>query len=131
MLRLLEKEKVGAQQDKRNVLARSATHILHILSHTCPSKCTHIDVILVVALVQVVHDGGLVQLSQRRHVLNPIDAGLVHGVHPLPGDLGLLQVQHLEERQRQTVLLYRRAVIWLFLCVTLLPQHFNICSLIS
>lgn len=54
--------------------------------------CTHIDVVLLVALVQVVHDGCFVQLRQRGHILHAIDAGLVHSVDPLPGDLGLLQV---------------------------------------
>lgn len=43
------------------------------------------------------HDSGLMQLSQRRHVLHPIDAGLMHGIHSLSGDLGLLQIQHLED----------------------------------
>lgn len=66
------------------------------------SRHTHIDVIILVSLVKVVHNGGLVQLSQCRHVLHSIDAGLVHGVHLLPGDLGLLQVKHLRCKDSQS-----------------------------
>lgn len=61
--------------------------------------------ILLIALVKVVHDGSLVELGQRGHVLNTIDAALVHGVHLLPVHLRLLQVQHLEresETERET-----------------------------
>lgn len=65
--------------------------------HTFLPEHTYIYVILLVTLVQVVHDSGLMQLSQCRHVLHPIDAGLMHGIHSLSGDLGLLQIQHLED----------------------------------
>lgn len=59
---------------------------------------TYVDVVLLITLVQVVHDRSFVQLSQRWHVLHPVDAGLVHGVHPLPVDLSLLQIQHLRRQ---------------------------------
>lgn len=63
--------------------------------------CAYVDVVLLVALVKVVHDGSLVELGQHGHVLHAIDAALVHGVHLLPVHLGLLQVQHLDtERER-------------------------------
>lgn len=70
--------------------------------HVRLSEYTHIDVIFLVALVQVVHDSGLMQLSQCRHVLHSIYAGLVHRIHSLPGDLSLLQVQHLEDDKKYT-----------------------------
>lgn len=90
------KGKGWAHQDMNIMYTHAWPHI-YALTHTCLSECTYIDVILLVALVQVVHNGGLVQLGQRWHVLHSIDAGLVHSVHPLPGDLGLLEVQHLED----------------------------------
>lgn len=71
----------------------------------CVRVCVYVDVVLLVALVKVVHDGSLVELGQHGHVLHAIDAALVHGVHLLPVHLGLLQVQHLDterERQRET-----------------------------
>lgn len=67
----------------------------------CTYTCTYIDAVLLVALVQVVHDSSLMELSQGRHILHAIDAGLVHGAHPLPVDLGLLQVQHLCTARRK------------------------------
>lgn len=104
MQRFPEKEKGG-----RGCTSRYK-HNVH--TSMCLSGCTHIDVILLVTLVQVVHDGGLVQLSQCWHVLHPIDAGLVHSVHPLPGDLSLLQVQHLEDNETK------------FYCNSMLYTHF-------
>lgn len=61
------KRERGAQQD---ITIMYSTYTLdHPLTHTYKhmrlSECTYIDVVLLVTLVQVVHDGGLVQLSQR------------------------------------------------------------------
>lgn len=61
---------------------------------------TYIDVVLLVAQKEVVHDGGLVQFCQRGHVLHPMDAAGVHRVHRLPVELGLLQVGHLEGQSK-------------------------------
>lgn len=57
---------------------------------------THIDVVLLISQKQVVHDGSLVQLCQRGHVLHPMDATAVHRVHRLPAELCSLKAYHLE-----------------------------------
>lgn len=74
-----------------------AQPLQHPVRHTFLLEHTYIYVILLVTLVQVVHNSSLMQLSQCRHVLHPIDAGLMHGIHSLSGDLGQLQIQHLED----------------------------------
>lgn len=99
MQRLLEKEmKEDTSCHEHNVHTCAAYTPSHT-EHVSLSECTHIDVILLVALVQVVHDGGFMQFSQSWHVLHSIDARLVHRIHLLPGDLCLLQVQHLEDNK--------------------------------
>lgn len=57
---------------------------------------THIDVVLLISQEEVVHDGGLVQLRQRGHVLHPVDAAGMHRVHRLPAELCTLKAHHLE-----------------------------------
>lgn len=67
----------------------------------CEVKClyvSYIDVVFLVSLMKVVHDGGLMKLCQRGHVLHSINAALVHRGHLLPVHLCLLQVHHLKHR---------------------------------
>lgn len=59
-------------------------------------NATHIDVVLLISQKEVVHDGSLVQLRQRGHVLHPMDAAGVHLVHRLPAELCTLKAYHLE-----------------------------------
>lgn len=62
-------------------------------------RVTYIDVVLLVAQEEVVHDGSFMQLCQRGHVLYSMDAARVHRVHRLPVELCLLQVDHLEQHR--------------------------------
>lgn len=61
-------------------------------------NATHIDVVLLIPQEEVVHDGGLVQLDQRGHVLHALDAAGVHRAERLPAELGSLEVHHLRPR---------------------------------
>lgn len=70
-------------------------------AHGHVDAMTYVDVVLLVAQKEVVHDGSLMQLRQRGHVLHPVDAAGVHRVHRLPVHLRPLQVGHLE-RHRHT-----------------------------
>lgn len=56
---------------------------------------------LLVAQEQVVHDGAVVEVLQRRHVLHPRDAAVVHGMHLLPGESILLVGVHLKQQRQQ------------------------------
>lgn len=58
----------------------------------------YVDVVSLIAQEQVVHDGGFVQLGQRGHVLHAVDAARVHQEHRLPAHLGLLEVDHLDDK---------------------------------
>lgn len=46
------------------------------------------------------HDGGLVQLGQRGHVLHAVDAAGVHRAQRLPAQLSSLEVHHLQGNTR-------------------------------
>lgn len=58
---------------------------------------TYIDVSLLVAQEQVVHDGSVMEVLQRGHVLHPPDAAVVHRLHLLPGEGVLLVGVHLDQ----------------------------------
>ena len=59
---------------------------------------TYIDLAVLVSEVEVVHDGSVVEVVQRGHVLHPLDAAGVHGLHLLPAQGVLLVGVHLETR---------------------------------
>lgn len=61
-------------------------------------KETYIDVSLLVAQEEVVHDGAIVEVLEGRHVLHPSDAAVVHGLHLLPGECILLVGVDLKEK---------------------------------
>lgn len=61
------------------------------------SEATYIDVSLLVAQEEVVHDGAIVQVLESRHVLHASDAAVVHGLHLLPAQRILLVGVHLKE----------------------------------
>lgn len=59
---------------------------------------THIDVSLLVAQEKVVHNGGIMEVLEHRHVLHPSDAAVVHGLHLLSGECILLVGVHLDQK---------------------------------
>lgn len=61
---------------------------------------THIDVILLVALVQIEQDGGLMQIPQHGHVLHPIHTCLMHRLDLLLGKRESWVAEYLEEMKR-------------------------------
>lgn len=84
---------------------------------------THVDVSLAVAQEEVVHDGAVVQVLQRRHVLHTRHAALVHLVDLLPGEGALFVGVHLHDSKHQpshTVL--ASAERWSYLCLLLLKR---------
>lgn len=60
---------------------------------------TYVDVSLLVTQEEVVHDGAVVEVLQRRHVLHPSDAAVVHELHLLPREGVLLVGVDLEEQK--------------------------------
>lgn len=60
----------------------------------------HINVVLLISQEEVVHDGGLVQLGQRGHVLDAVYAAGVHRVERLPGEIRSLEVHHLRRKNK-------------------------------
>lgn len=56
---------------------------------------------LPVAQEEVVHDGAVMKVLQRRHVLHPCDAAAVHGLHLLPGECILLVGVHLDHKREK------------------------------
>lgn len=54
---------------------------------------------LLVTQEEVVHDGAVVEVLQRRHVLHPSDAAVVHELHLLPREGVLLVGVDLEEQK--------------------------------
>lgn len=62
-----------------------------------PAAHTHINVSLLVSQVQVVHDGAVVEVLQRGHVLHAPDAAEAHGLHLLPRQRILLVCVHLPQ----------------------------------
>lgn len=78
--------------------AHPGTYILVMHGNSAHrQRVTYIDVVLLVAQEEVVHDGSFMQLCQCGHVLYSMDAAGVHRVHGLPVELCLLQVDHLEQ----------------------------------
>lgn len=63
---------------------------------------TYIDLSLPVTLEEVVHDGAVVKVLQRRHVLHPSGAAVVHGLHLLSGEGILLVGVHLGQSTQGT-----------------------------
>lgn len=63
---------------------------------------THVDVSLAVAQEEVVHDGAVMQVLQRRHVLHSCHAALVHLVDLLPGEGALFVGVHLHDNNNKT-----------------------------
>lgn len=57
---------------------------------------TYVDVSLLVTQEEVVHDGALMEVLERRHVLHPSDAAVVHGLHLLSREGILLVGVHLD-----------------------------------
>lgn len=55
-----------------------------------------------VSLVEVVHDGAVVKVLQRGHVLHASDAAVVHGLHLLPGEGVLLVGVDLDQSTENT-----------------------------
>lgn len=64
-------------------------------------NATHVNVVLLISQEEVVHDGGLVQLGQRGHVLNAVHAAGVHRGERLPVEVRSLEVHHLQRRTKR------------------------------
>lgn len=72
-------------------------------------EVTYIDVSLLVAQEEVVHDGSVVEVLQRGHVLHASDAAVVHGLHLLPGEGVLLVGVNLQHNMGDVIIELNRA----------------------
>lgn len=63
---------------------------------------TYVDVSLLVPLEQVVHDGTVMKVFERRHIFHPCDAAVMHGLDLLPGESILFVGVHLQRIAQNT-----------------------------